>query len=457
MITRRTLQTLVLIGLLLAVLTAGPALAASDTDEAAAGETPQEEVVFDPSDPEQAFREIVFPVVGSVSYFAGFGDCRDGCSRSHAGIDISTFGWKGLPVVAAHDGTVISTRIGGELSGCSVAIRADDGWTTHYVHLNTDTPRTDDGDYACFAPSIEIGARVTAGTLIGWTGDSGNAEHTVPNLHFEIRNPDGISVDPWVSLRAAQRIDHEWLNAESMLDLTASIFQDEGGTIIVVDAKNLNDLAASGAGPTLIDVPLVPYDAQDPIPALSAIRQLAPARIVVLAGSGSQRLADELQRYALLVEVGTLAGLAAPQPVFDELQEPDTPPRTFEPEDADRFTTLIGGRLASISRSVKDRIEELGLHHKIVILSGKRSAPTGIGPAINDKPSEYANRNGLWWITSEGWLMSESMEEAPDPGLAYVEEDHADDATTSYLISQMIAPAMPLWYYQPTSRATRSL
>lgn len=148
MIIRRTLRTLVLFSALFAVFTASPALAGADTEEAAAGQNPDPEAPFDPTDPEQVFREIVFPVVGAASYFEGFGDCRDGCTRLHLGIDISTFGWKGLPVVAAHDGTIISTRTGGELSGCSVAIRADDGWTTRYIHLNTDTPLTDDGRYS---------------------------------------------------------------------------------------------------------------------------------------------------------------------------------------------------------------------------------------------------------------------------------------------------------------------
>jgi len=442
---------------LFAVLAASPALAGADTEEAAPNQESDPEVAFDPTDPEQVFREIVFPVVGAASYSAGFGDCRDGCTRLHLGIDILTFGWKGLPVVAAHDGTIISTRTGGKLSGCSVAIRADDGWTTRYIHLNTDTPRTDDGEYACFAPSIEVGAKIKAGTVIGWIGDSGNAEHTVPNLHFEIRNPDDVAVDPWVSLEAAQRIDHEWVSASSVLDLTTSLFTEEAGTVLVVDAANLAELAAQNEGPTVIDVPLIPYDADNPIPALGALRDFAPERIVVLAGADSQRLADDLQTYAPLVAVATLAGLEPTAPSSNDSPGTEIPPMTFAAERTDRFTTLIGGHLASIAQGLREQIDSLGLHHKIVILSASRTAPSGIGFPANDRPGPDANRDTLWWNTSEGWRFSESIEDAPNPGLAYVDEDHANEVTTSYLMSQATAPAFPLWHYQPTSRTTRSL
>ncbi len=61
-------------------------------------------------------RPIVFPVVGPTSYSAGFGDCRDGCTRLHEGIDILTDGWKGFPVIAAHNGVVTRINFDGEKS-----------------------------------------------------------------------------------------------------------------------------------------------------------------------------------------------------------------------------------------------------------------------------------------------------------------------------------------------------
>ncbi|MBN2114824.1 MAG: hypothetical protein JW785_11945, partial [Acidimicrobiia bacterium] len=42
------------------------------------------------------------------------------------------------------------------------------------------------------------------GQLIGWVGDSGNAEGTSPHLHFELWAPDGVAVDSFVSLQEAE-------------------------------------------------------------------------------------------------------------------------------------------------------------------------------------------------------------------------------------------------------------
>lgn len=149
---------------------------------------------------------ITFPVVGDVWYADTFGAAR-GTSRTHAGQDLMAD--KLQPLVAVADGTVSWLTLPEASYGYMVTITADDGWTYHYVHLNNDTPGTDDGQASLsdvFGPGIEQGARVTAGQLVGFVGDSGNAEDVAPQLHFEMEDPDGNVVNPMASLDAASRL-----------------------------------------------------------------------------------------------------------------------------------------------------------------------------------------------------------------------------------------------------------
>jgi|GEM_PF-1202703 len=103
-------------------------------------------------------------------------------------------------VYAVADGTV--TWVGSTC--CTLTITHDDGWESHYIHLNNDTPGTDDGQGWGIAPGIERWSRVERGQLIGWVGDSGNAEGTSPHLHFELWASDGVAVDSFVSLQEAE-------------------------------------------------------------------------------------------------------------------------------------------------------------------------------------------------------------------------------------------------------------
>ncbi len=150
-------------------------------------------------------RAIRFPVKGRVSYVDTFGACRDGCSRQHMGTDI--FGSKLQPLVAARDGWVTWVRTDASgTSGNGLAVTDAQGWRYLYLHVNNDTPGTDDGRNPAryrFAPGVSLGTKVYAGQHIAYLGDSGNAETTPPHLHFEIRRPDGVTINPYPSLRAA--------------------------------------------------------------------------------------------------------------------------------------------------------------------------------------------------------------------------------------------------------------
>ena len=153
-----------------------------------------------------AVRAITFPVQGPVRYGDDYGDCRgSGCSRPHEGIDV--FGTKMQPLVAAASGTVTYLRLdGGRSAGNSLAITDGEGWAYWYLHINNDTPGTDDGAAplnAVLAPGVWIGKPVAAGQVIAYMGDSGNAEGTSAHLHFEIDRPGGVNINPYASLRGA--------------------------------------------------------------------------------------------------------------------------------------------------------------------------------------------------------------------------------------------------------------
>ena len=150
------------------------------------------------------YRELHFPVEGAVSFSDDYGDPRSG-GRSHEGNDL--MGKKLQKLLAAADGTVSLRLDTGGNAGHMLTIRDADGWQYRYMHINNDTPDTDDGlspPEWVFAPGLVTGSRVRAGDFVAYMGDSGNAEATAPHLHFELRAPDGSAVNPWTSLRLSK-------------------------------------------------------------------------------------------------------------------------------------------------------------------------------------------------------------------------------------------------------------
>ncbi len=150
-------------------------------------------------------RHILFPVIGPTSFSDDFGAPRVG--HTHEGNDV--FGTKGQPLVAAVDGVVEWIMTPERGNGLGFSIRDAEGYSYWYLHVNNDTPGTDDGasrGIFAYAPDLYGGNTVVAGQLLGWLGDSGNAESTHPHLHFEIHAPDRQATDPFLSLTAAHHI-----------------------------------------------------------------------------------------------------------------------------------------------------------------------------------------------------------------------------------------------------------
>lgn len=151
--------------------------------------------------------EIRFPQeIDKTTFVNDYGDGRSG-GRRHRGTDLMA-SEKMVEVYAIADGVV--TRINeSSRPGRYLYIEHEGGWTSLYIHLNDDNPGTDDGAapwHLTLAPGIESGVEVEAGQLIGWAGDSGNAEWTSPHTHFELLI-NGSNVNPYPYLKDAYERD----------------------------------------------------------------------------------------------------------------------------------------------------------------------------------------------------------------------------------------------------------
>lgn len=113
------------------------------------------------------------PAPGS-SFSDTFGAPRSG-GRTHQGVDM--MGNYGMPIYAAQSGTV--SHSSSSLGGNQAYVHSSSGYT-FYAHLQ---------GYSGASGSV------SAGTLIGYMGDTGNATGT-PHLHFEYHPGGGAAVNP---------------------------------------------------------------------------------------------------------------------------------------------------------------------------------------------------------------------------------------------------------------------
>jgi len=125
---------------------------------------------------------ITCPIPGAISVMNDWGFPRSG-GRFHEGNDL--FAPLGRPAVATVAGTVVQSV--GRLAGNQVKLLGDDGVSYYYMHL------------ASFGSS----GHVTAGTVVGYVGNTGNAAGGATHLHFETHPGDGAAVNPFPLISAA--------------------------------------------------------------------------------------------------------------------------------------------------------------------------------------------------------------------------------------------------------------
>jgi murein DD-endopeptidase MepM/ murein hydrolase activator NlpD len=147
----------------------------------------------------------VFPIFGTASFGDSFGGPRPTVRGGwHHGEDL--FAPHGAPVLAVADGTLHTIGFN-RLGGYRLWLRDLAGNEFYYAHLSA------------YSPLAVEGRRVEAGDVIGFVGDTGDAEGGSPHLHFEIHPAsmiglgyDGV-VAPYPILLAWRRAEDVSLSA----------------------------------------------------------------------------------------------------------------------------------------------------------------------------------------------------------------------------------------------------
>lgn len=130
---------------------------------------------------------ILFPMPKTCKFWDTWGAPRSG-GRKHQGVDIMAS--SGTPLYAVQNGTITKKQLAyaGSLAGNALWLTTADGTYYFYAHLSG------------FADGIGVGTKVSAGTVIGYVGTTGNA--SVPHLHFEVHPKGGSAVNPYPIVKA---------------------------------------------------------------------------------------------------------------------------------------------------------------------------------------------------------------------------------------------------------------
>jgi hypothetical protein len=158
------------------------------------------------ADPKGIVPTLIFPVAGDVTYVDDFGQARAG--GPHQGNDL--MGVKKTPVVAVESGKVTFWTTSAS-AGCMLYLYGDSGTMYEYIHLNNDLTMKNDNRGSCvagiaYAKGLKSGARVQAGQMVGYLGDSGDANGIASHLHFEVHPNGGAAVSPYPYLQSTQHL-----------------------------------------------------------------------------------------------------------------------------------------------------------------------------------------------------------------------------------------------------------
>jgi murein DD-endopeptidase MepM/ murein hydrolase activator NlpD len=165
----------------------------------------------------------IFPLAGGARFQNDFGAPRAD-TQHNQGADL--FAPLGTPVLAVHDGTLV--QVGwSDIGGRQEWLKDDQGNLFYYGHLSA------------YAPVAKTGAAVHAGDVIGFLGDSGDAQGTPYHLHFEIHPAGKWAVPPFAYVSA-------WLNNSAPL---GGVTPAAGHPVGIVPLASFDISTSSGLDP----------------------------------------------------------------------------------------------------------------------------------------------------------------------------------------------------------------
>ena len=136
--------------------------------------------------------------VDSFRITSSFGEYRH--LHFHAGLDYSTWGQTGIPVLALDNGVLFRASFSPWGYGKSLWLMTEGGLIVRYVHLDRFTPRIDSLVYLfrkenrADTGTIEMAVKVRKGQIIAYSGETGAGP---PHLHLEIYDSAGRLINPW--------------------------------------------------------------------------------------------------------------------------------------------------------------------------------------------------------------------------------------------------------------------
>ncbi|MDR9446781.1 MAG: M23 family metallopeptidase [Balneolaceae bacterium] len=142
-----------------------------------------------------------WPTTASTYLTSTFAETRS--AHLHSAIDISTRAEEGHPVLAARDGVVSRIMMSPFGYGNALMLTHEDGSHTLYAHLSHFTEEIQALGDRMRMPSLQTDLdyypppqrqiRVSKGERIGFSGSTGVGP---PHLHFEVRSPGGVPINP---------------------------------------------------------------------------------------------------------------------------------------------------------------------------------------------------------------------------------------------------------------------